>query len=310
MCNKEFEKIMAFTGHKAWHVKRSGKDVESMRERNRVKKEKNTANYYLNPYTCKTCTKIIPYEKASTKRSELKNGAKYTFCSSSCAAKFNNSNRIMSEKTKKKISNTLLEKYNSLKDSAKYNLLKDSAIKIEIICTVCASVFSCKKSKIRKTCSKLCKDFASSLYRQQYLKENGNFSTPREFFTYKDTNIEVDSNLEKAGIIYLTNILNANTIHRFNNIIYYKMNNKNKTYNPDFICRINEQTYIVEVKQKWISTSNHIYNASIPYKKVALEKYCAEKGYKHLWLDFDTAPELKAIYRKILKDRKSSSARG
>lgn len=52
--------------------------------------------YYENPKYCKCCGEIIPYEKR-----------KNTFCSSSCAAKYNNNNREVAEKTRKKISEAL-----------------------------------------------------------------------------------------------------------------------------------------------------------------------------------------------------------
>ena len=48
------------------------------------------------PKYCKCCGKIIPYEKRDN-----------IFCSSSCAAKYNNTNREVVEKTRKKISESL-----------------------------------------------------------------------------------------------------------------------------------------------------------------------------------------------------------
>ena len=52
--------------------------------------------YYENPKYCQHCGKIIPYEKRTNK-----------FCSSSCAATYNNNNREVAEKTRKKISEAL-----------------------------------------------------------------------------------------------------------------------------------------------------------------------------------------------------------
>jgi len=302
ICNKEFEKLKAFHGHQAWHVNRSGLDKIAAKKRGQETIKQNMEIYMINPLRCSQCDKDIPYQKYASKKNQMQRGSKYCFCGSSCAATFNNSRRSISKKTKEKISKTLIKKHKEVK---KIRIIS----KLEIVCSVCSTVFYCTKSKARKNCSDACKNLANSIRRQQYLKENGNFSTPRESFTYQTTTIEVDSNLEKAGIVYLTDVLNAKTIQRFNNLIHYKMDNKKKTYNPDFICMINNQTHIIEVKQKWTSKSEHVYNTSIPYKKLALEDYCKQKGYKYLWLDFDTTPLLKEIYRKILKNRKSSPAR-
>ena len=79
-CSKEFDKIKALQGHQAWHVKRSGLDKVAAKERGKIKRQENVIIYYSNPYTCKTCDKIIPHEKAKIKKAELKNGAKHTFC--------------------------------------------------------------------------------------------------------------------------------------------------------------------------------------------------------------------------------------
>lgn len=304
-CYKEFDKIKALQGHQAWHVKRSGLDKVAAKLRSKIRKEENEIVYYNNSYTCKTCSKVIPYEKAKVKKAELKNGAKHTFCSKSCAATFNNSNRTVTKETKKKTSETLLKKNSSTKHLRENNIDKTYSkySKQELICSVCSASFVWPKDKFKKTCSKACKSLLLSIHRQKYLEKNGNFSTPRESFTYKEFNIEVDSNLEKAGVMYLVDELKANCIERFKNILYYNDGVSNRTYNPDFICLIENQTYIIEVKQKWYSASEHVYNTSIPHKKTALDEYCNRKGYKSLWLDFDSTPSLKRIYNTVLKSR-------
>lgn len=109
--------------------------------------------------------------------------------------------------------------------------------------------------------------------------------------------------LEKAGIIYLVDNLNAINIERFKNIISYNDGSSSKTYNPDFICFIKNETYLIEIKQPWTSNSDHIYNSSIPFKKKALHDFCSKNNYKYLWIDFNSAPELKSIYKNVLKNR-------
>ncbi len=93
ICGKEFDRIMALCGHKAWHVKRSGLDTLAAIERHIVKKEKNVQAYYETPLKCKFCSSVIPYRKASIRRSDLKRGKKNTFCGSSCAASYNNTHK-------------------------------------------------------------------------------------------------------------------------------------------------------------------------------------------------------------------------
>lgn len=117
ICNKEFEKIMAFTGHKAWHVKRNNLDTVAARARIKAKKEYNMVKYYLDPYVCKFCTKSIPYEKASAKRIELKRGAKHSFCNQSCAASYHNTHKTTGIRVSR------LEKWISEKLTILYPLL-------------------------------------------------------------------------------------------------------------------------------------------------------------------------------------------
>jgi len=51
--------------------------------------------------------------------------------------------------------------------------------------------------------------------------------------------------------------------------------------------------------------SSHKYNTDIPHKRKILEEYCIENNYKSIWMDFESTPELKEIYKKILKERNS-----
>lgn len=234
---------------------------------------------------CKTCNQSITNEWR-TDRSTIK---KYPliYCSRKCS----NSRGKRSEEVKSKIANTLKQKPKTAKP-------------VQNFCIVCGDMFETSSSKRRKTCSKPCKNFWSSLKRQEYIKEHGTFSTLRETFTYKSTTIDVDSNLEKAGIVYLTDILEATRIERFNNILNFWEGESHRTFNPDFICSLKSgRTALVEVKQKWIESSDHDYNRTIPLKKKVLEDYCSACNYDMLWLDFDNAPEMKQIYKQILVER-------
>lgn len=245
---------------------------------------------------CKTCSS--PIEKEWRKDKQTIRTKQLIYCCRECA----NSRGIRSNETKLKISSTLKKhsRYNKSEEDiqGQYTILS---------CTVCGNQFSHLKSKKKKTCSKVCRYYLYSINRQEYLKEHGNFATKRETFKYKNTVIETDSNLEKAGIVYLIDVLKATRIERFHNILNYWEGEAHRTYNPDFICVLEDgSSCIVEVKQPWSNKSNHSYNRTIPIKKVILERFCADKNMKMLWMDFNSCPQLKDIYKKILKDNKKS----
>lgn len=131
ICNKEFERLMALTGHKAWHVKRSGLDIIAAREQHRKKKEKNETVYYFNPLTCKQCNKIIPYKKAAQKKAELKKGAKHSFCNQSCAASYHNTHKTHGTRVSK-LERWMAEKLTSLFPSLEIHYNRKDAINSEL----------------------------------------------------------------------------------------------------------------------------------------------------------------------------------
>jgi len=234
---------------------------------------------------CIVCSKEILHEWRKDKQS-IKTPS--PFCSRSCC-----NTKVHAPETKSKISNSLkgIERPERRIPDTIFN------------CKICNQIIIHTSISKNKFCSKECRNLSLSVHRQEVLKKTGNFSTPREMFTYKHVTIEVDSNLEKAGIIYLLDYLNASRLERFHNIISYKEGKQTRTFNPDFICEIEGKTCISEVKQKWISSSNHNYNRNIPLKKKSLQEFCDNRGFKCLWLDFETTPILKKIYKQILKER-------
>jgi predicted nucleic acid-binding Zn-ribbon protein len=234
---------------------------------------------------CKTCNQSIDCEWRIDKSTIKKNPLIY------CSRRCSNSRGKRSEEVRNKIANTLKQK-------------PRTSTPVQNSCIVCGNVFETSSSKRRRTCNKTCKNYLHSLKRQEYIKEHGSFSTLRETFTYKSITIVVDSNLEKAGIVYLTDVLGAIKIERFYSILNFWEGDAHRTFNPDFICRLkNGRTALVEVKQKWIQCSNHDYNRTIPLKKKALEEYCKAYDFDMLWLDFDNAQEMKQIYKQILVER-------
>lgn len=242
-----------------------------------------------NSMKCKSCGSVI---KGEWRRDSYTiRHVPLLFCSRNCS-----NSRIRTSEIKEKISKTLTGRIRPEK----------RVPKIEKSCQVCGDNFKCYRWQNRKVCSnKVCANYLNSISRQKYIAKNGTFSTLRETFTYKNISIEVDSNLEKAGIIYLLDVLNAKKIERYKNLINYWENEAHRTFNPDFICEIDNKIHLVEVKQKWIKNTEHPYNRTIPFKREALEKFCTEKGYKMLWLDFDSAPKMKDIYKQFLRVRSS-----
>ena len=64
------------------------------------RKKKRVEEYYQNPIRCATCGDSLAYEKKRNK-----------FCSKSCAATFNNTGRVISEKHKRAVSKTLKARF-------------------------------------------------------------------------------------------------------------------------------------------------------------------------------------------------------
>lgn len=101
-------------------------------------------NYNLNPNKCNYCDEMLPYKKKNNK-----------FCSSSCAAKFNNRKRNgLSVETKKKISDKLLCWHDNNETKTR--------TKKYFNCVICGNEFERKwlekgrRFSKTKTCSKKC----------------------------------------------------------------------------------------------------------------------------------------------------------
>ena len=235
--------------------------------------------------TCNVCGKSIVSDWRKDRKVRK---TPLLFCSRSCSNK-----RVHSKQTRQKISESLTE----------FKATQPKCTVKRVTCCVCGEDFDRKVGSQKKSCSAPCTGFLLSVKRQAYIKQHGTFSTLRESFTYGDATVDVDSNLEKAAIKYLVDHAKATRICRYENILNYWEGESHRTYNPDFICQVDGQTCIVEVKMKWSDNSNHSYNRSIPFKRQALDKYCRNNGFKMLWLDFETTPQLRTIYKSVLNDR-------
>lgn len=67
--------------------------------RNKVVREKNIEKYNSKPSKCKNCDVVLAYDDRNN-----------SFCSNSCSALFNNSKRILSEKAKENIKQSMLKR--------------------------------------------------------------------------------------------------------------------------------------------------------------------------------------------------------
>ena len=175
-------------------------------------------------------------------------------------------------------------------------------------CLICNSDFTYiqkRSSAGKKFCSDTCnKDYLSQV-RSKKIVENGtyNFKTKKRTAIFNGKPFPCDSALEIAGLIFIHHVLKASHISKFESILNFKIENKTHRFNPDFFAIINEQKTIVEVKMKWSSNSEHIYNQTMKNKKESLDAFCKLKQMNYIWLDFDYSKYFSKIYRKVLKDK-------
>lgn len=136
-CDKEFLKYTSLCSHKARHVKRSGLEILKNRERMFKIKRENISNYLKNPEKCTQCNVIIEYDrylqKSADRRKELKSGkTKYNFfCSSSCAATYNNTHKTTGNR-KSKLELYLEEKLKIIYSNIDIHFNRKDAINSEL----------------------------------------------------------------------------------------------------------------------------------------------------------------------------------
>jgi hypothetical protein len=174
----------------------------------------------------------------------------------------------------------------------------------ERVCIICGTPFSARHGyDTKQTCGDVCKRRLLSTKRGKYLSENGSkWKSERRVFNYKGIELECDSALEEAGIMYLKDIMRVDVIERYRNLVnYHDEDGVHRCYNPDFWVIKDRKIYLVEVKMKWSVTSDHFYNKTIPIKKKALKEFCEEKNYECIWLDFDYDDRFKKIYDEHLR---------
>jgi very-short-patch-repair endonuclease len=193
-------------------------------------KENRISEYNINPNKCIFCDKIFEYEKKHKK-----------FCNSSCAAKYNNKNRKVSDKTKFLIGSKLRgrkqteENKNKIRGEkngnwkgGKYKIYGNiinykNEYSFERNCVYCGNKFIAKKiSKDRtsrsKYCSKKCRDnHASDKIKEKVKQGTHNGWSTRNIISYPEQ--------------FFMTVLNNNNIKFKHN---YPVNKKNLGLNSDY----------------------------------------------------------------------------
>jgi len=105
-CDLIFKTKYAKSAHQRVHSDkpRSGNELINLKIQSDKQKQGAIKKYLVNPLYCKLCNKAINYEKGSLKkRDRNRKNKKYNnvFCSSSCAASFNNKNKTKGSRRSK-----------------------------------------------------------------------------------------------------------------------------------------------------------------------------------------------------------------
>lgn len=253
----------------------------------------------MNPQRCLVCNSIIDFERAVKKHVKC--------CTPSCVVKWGNLHRDKrSEESRQKTSEGVKRFWKTEEGKA----LSKKRIIIRT-CKLCGKEFIKKKGQhtSHKYCSTECAMSAISKKRiDKIVKDGGsNFSTKWNL-NYNNIDYRCDSLLEAAAIIWLINSMGASQINRSDLILeFIASDNKTHRYNPDFLAKIGEDTYIIEVKQDWNKTTKtndwHRYSLFWDEKKKVLADYASEQGYKWLWLNPNYNKDFRKLYRKIQLDK-------
>lgn len=250
----------------------------------------------------KICGYDIKYfKKLRAKKCEWCGEVKYTtslnkvtdteFCSTSCGAKWRNKNldRTKSQETKNKIAMSLRGK------------IRKPFANFKVKYCTCGSAFF----NDNKYCSKFCSSKALS---EKAIERTINGVVENKYklgvMRYKDITLSCDSKLEFTSLIYLKDSLKAQNISRCRlKIDYIDDIGKQRKFNPDFECYINNIRHIIEVKHNpEHSKILRGYSRDINVKRKSLENYCRINNLSYIWLDLKYSNEFKKLYRDTLNN--------
>jgi len=221
-------------------------------------KEERIKKYYENPNLCKQCGESISYEKKNSN----------VFCGSSCSATFTNKTKIISDKQKEKVSDTLKKKYASgeLISIFSYNRpnnnIKKSCKLKYTNCKICDKTFIQKTYGKRKTCSKKCRTIASVKIRTY---QNGSRKTTWYFNKWQDKKVLLESSweVETAKLLDELNI----KWERPESIEWIDKKDKTRLYFPDFL--LNDFNIFLDPKNKYCMSKDK-YKLEQVTKKINL----------------------------------------
>lgn len=304
ICGKVFNSERQLNGHMKVHKPEYEEQKRRQAENNKRKYEllrkRKEEEYNKNPKLCVVCGKPLSYKQAVTYKSKT--------CSLSCSVAYGNKQREgHSEKTKLAIANGM-KKWASSDEGQK---AIDAKRKYSI-CPVCGKEFN---NPDRDTCSTECGNQLISQKRiQKIIKDGTSNTSSRYVLTYNGVEYRCDSKLEIASVIFMIEKMGIKQIERFTSILNFKdKNNRTHRYNPDFICKSNGKTMIIEVKQDdekiTDDESFENYKKFLKEKKEILKIYAEDKGYKWLWLTPSYDIELRRIYRSIISGKNSYTYR-
>lgn len=297
ICGKEFEKHSQLTGHMKVHTTDYQDYIKRVqnthKEKSRLNRKKLEDEYNLNPKLCEGCGKPLTYQKAIINKCKT--------CCLSCSVKVGNLKRGgHSQKTKDNIAKGVTKFFNT--DEGKSLITKRKKPKI---CKNCGKTFYRNHHRDgRGCCSMECAREMISKKRIENIKKGATNTSFKWLLTYNGIEYRCDSKLEAASIIWLFEHFNALKISRCEDIIeYYDDNFKKHRYNPDFDVNLENEDYIVEVKQTKEKMSKSSlwknYHETLEIKQKVLKDYASDNNKKSLWLTPKYDIELARIYTKL-----------
>lgn len=239
--------------------------------------KRNKTGQYVNCIVCDN--KVYKQEK------EIEAGSR--FCSSSCAAIYNNK---IGDTTKGKTKNLICSRCGS-----KYTGSIHTPISIGL-CDLCNSesncidcesiIYGCRAIKYCDLCRK--KRFDAQM--RNRINNGLLFSKSIKCeYICDGKKIKCDSKLEYVCLTYFSQSYDVLDMKRSTLVLQYFLDDKIHHYYPDFEISLKDgRTFIIECKGvvgKKLSDKWNDYNRKSIEKKKVLEKWCQENGYISFWFD-------------------------
>lgn len=233
--------------------------------------------YNKNPKHCLNCNKLLRFNQRGGK-----------FCSSSCAATYNNKHRNYSEEFKQKVSKSLKKYYNThdiwnKNKNIVYKYINGIKYK-EKQCCICNKMFLCKYNSSVKTCSHDCHIILKRNIGKAVVQKRMQEGT---FVGWKTRNIS--SYAEK----FFMNVLNNNNIKYQREFVYKTHETR---YFLDFYIEHNNKKIDLEIDGK-----QHKYPERIEMDKIR-DKNITSDGvivYRIEWNEINTENGKCKIENKI-----------